>query len=148
MLQNNKVLKIFIALISILIIVSLLAFAAYSIINRISPIKEEQSTAINGIKDKTAAEKVYREAADADRTQNYDTAIKQYNEILPFYRESAKTSITDQNTVWQLEARIASIEKNQSDLQKTLDDQAKQNANIRIIPESQGKTPDNDDIDY
>jgi outer membrane protein assembly factor BamD (BamD/ComL family) len=143
MLQN-KATKIIMIVISILIGIALVAFVAYSIISRIAPAKNQQSTVI----DKTAAEKIYKEAADADRTQNYDKAIKQYNEILPFYREGAKTSVTDQNTVWQLETRISSIEKNKRDLQKTLDDQAKQNPNAHLIPEGQGKKPDYDVTEY
>lgn len=142
MIRNHINIKYVAVVIVCIVAIALVGLGAYSILSRIMPEKAAQSSETNNTKDRAAAEKTYREASDADRTQNYSKAISDYNKILPFYKEAAKSSVTDQNTAWQIETRIASIEKNSADLQKTLDDQAKQNPNIKLIPEGEGKKPD------
>ena len=121
--------KKFVIIISILLVLVALGGVTYLTAQRLLPINKQSNNSSES--QKSAAEKSYNSAIEAEKKNDYNGAISSYQTALPYYKEAGNSSIQDMNTAYNIEARIKAISAHKAAVDK-LQMEAKKLPNVQF----------------
>jgi tetratricopeptide (TPR) repeat protein len=116
--------------VSVIFIFAVLGGVTYLTVQRLLPTSQQVNNSNNS--QKSTAEKSYNNAIEAEKKNDYNTAISSYQTALPYYKDAGNSSIQDMNTAYNIEARIKAISAHKAALDK-LESEAKSNPNVQFF---------------